>query len=538
MKKDTFIKGAFISTICIIISKVLGIIYVIPFHAIIGDEGGALYSYAYNIYTLFLNLSTVGIPLAISKIVSEYNALGYHDVKKRSYRLAVFITSITAIVSTIILMLFAYPFAQFIKGGVVGGNSLEDIAFVIRVCATAIFFVTLLSNMRGFLQGQTYIRVSAISQVVEQFIRVIVIVFGSYVFIRLFGLKEAVGISVFGATAGAIVAIFYLWIKAKKEVTLKRPEEHLKEEDEIKNSYLVKKIIRYTIPFIMMSVIGTLYESVDMVTVVKTLVNRLNYLTTDAEYIMSCIVTWGAKLNVIATSIATGMIVSLLPNIASDYALKNYAGIRNKTTKTLEILFLLVIPMVAGLSFLSTPVWNVFYGNNPLGAMVFRVSIFVAIFTSIFLNLNVIMQSANCYKQVYTSLAIGLLCKIVLNVPLMELTSVIHIPAYCGSIGATMIGYSVTIVMNLYSLKKKFQISYKKPFHTLCLTIFSAFAMVMALSLMKVVLPFTNLTKIKSILLILVYAIVGVIIYVALMWRTGLIQEVFTIQLKRFQRKK
>ena len=83
MKKDTFIKGALISTICVVLSKILGIIYVIPFNKIIGSEGGALYGYAYNIYVLFLQLSTVGIPLAISKLVSEYNALNYHDAKKR-----------------------------------------------------------------------------------------------------------------------------------------------------------------------------------------------------------------------------------------------------------------------------------------------------------------------------------------------------------------------------------------------------------------------------------------------------------------------
>ena len=68
MKKNTFVKGALITTIGIILTKILGIIYVIPFHAIIGDEGGALYGYAYTIYSTFLSISTVGIPLAISKL--------------------------------------------------------------------------------------------------------------------------------------------------------------------------------------------------------------------------------------------------------------------------------------------------------------------------------------------------------------------------------------------------------------------------------------------------------------------------------------
>ena len=85
MQKSGFIKGAFIATLGIVLTKILGIVYVIPFHAIIGEEGGALYGYAYTIYLLFMSLSSAGIPLAISKIVSEYQTLGYYNAKKRAF---------------------------------------------------------------------------------------------------------------------------------------------------------------------------------------------------------------------------------------------------------------------------------------------------------------------------------------------------------------------------------------------------------------------------------------------------------------------
>ena len=75
MKKSGFIEGAFVATLAIFLSKLLGIIYVIPFYNIVGTKGGALYGYAYNIYNLFLIISSAGIPLAISKLSSEYNAL-------------------------------------------------------------------------------------------------------------------------------------------------------------------------------------------------------------------------------------------------------------------------------------------------------------------------------------------------------------------------------------------------------------------------------------------------------------------------------
>ena len=85
ISKSGFVKGAFIATLGIVLTKILGIVYVIPFHAIIGEEGGALYGYAYTIYILFMSLSSAGIPLAISKVVSEYQTLGYYNAKKRAF---------------------------------------------------------------------------------------------------------------------------------------------------------------------------------------------------------------------------------------------------------------------------------------------------------------------------------------------------------------------------------------------------------------------------------------------------------------------
>ena len=107
MKKGSFINGMFITTLGIVISKILGIIYVVPFHAIIGEKGGALYGYAYTIYLFFMSLSSAGIPLAISKVVSEYQALGYYNTKKRAFILGKKISLILGTVSFVIMFFHA-----------------------------------------------------------------------------------------------------------------------------------------------------------------------------------------------------------------------------------------------------------------------------------------------------------------------------------------------------------------------------------------------------------------------------------------------
>ena len=178
MKKTTFVKGAFIVTLSIVITKILGILYVIPFHAVIGEKGGALYGYAYTIYLLFMSLSTAGIPLAISKIVSEYQTLGYYNAKDRAFIIGKKVALLFGFICFLVLMLFAPFIAKWILGDLTGGNTLEDVTFVVRVISSAILVVPLLSIYRGYFEGHRFMTPPSISQVIEQVVRVIIIVVG------------------------------------------------------------------------------------------------------------------------------------------------------------------------------------------------------------------------------------------------------------------------------------------------------------------------------------------------------------------------
>lgn len=523
MKKDTFIKGAVISTVCIVLAKVLGVLYVIPFNSIIGKEGGALYGYAYNIYSIFLSLSTVGIPMAISKIVSEYSALGYNNVVRRGYKIAISITSVIAVIVTVVLLCFAPQIAVIIKGDIVGGNSLEDIAYVIRISAIAIIFTTFLSNIRGYLQGQKYIRHTSISQVIEQFVRVLVIIFGSLIFIKLFGVKEAVGAAVFGATLGGISAIIYILIVHSKQLFVKKSNVISDEENKITNKIIIKKLISYSIPLVIMSCIASLYIMVDLSTVIKCLAGKLNYSIEDAEYIMSCISTWGAKLNVIVTSISAGIGVSLLPNITADFAVNDLSGVREKTKKIITMLLVIVIPMVMGLSVLSRPVWTVFYGTSELGSTVFKISIFTALFCSLFNCIMIIMQSINRYKTIYLCLVLGILTKIVLNVPLMLFLENIGLNAYWGASIATMMGYVVSLLICFVDFKKVINIKYKESLKNILISILGASVMYIVIYLIQTIMPITFSSRLMSILEILIYTVIGVIIYGFILYKTKIL---------------
>ena len=212
MKKNSFMEGTIIATLAIVVVKILGMLYVIPFYSIVGSSGGALYSYAYNIYLIFLGISSAGLPSAISKIISEYNTLEDKTAKNVAYKQAKNIILIFASISFLLLFVFAPSIAKFIIGDISGGNTIDDVAFVIRCVSPAILVVPFLSITKGYLQGHKYVTPSSVSQLIEQIVRILVILVGSYLVVKVFNgtISLAIGIAILGAFVVGFCAYVYL----------------------------------------------------------------------------------------------------------------------------------------------------------------------------------------------------------------------------------------------------------------------------------------------------------------------------------------
>lgn len=217
MKKNNFLQGAIVATLSIVICKILGLLYVIPFYSIIGTQGGALYSYAYSIYSIFLSLSTCGIPIAVSKLVSEYNALKEYINKEVVYKIALKIMVSIGILSFIIMFVFAKSIAYMFIGNIEGGNTLNEVATAIRVVSIALLVVPQQSVIRGYLEGHGMITTTSISSVLEQFVRVIIIIVGSFITVKVLKLPIncAVYVAIFAASIAALSSYIYLRIKVK-----------------------------------------------------------------------------------------------------------------------------------------------------------------------------------------------------------------------------------------------------------------------------------------------------------------------------------
>ena len=529
LTKNTFIQGAFISTLGIVISKILGIIYVIPFHAIVKEQGGALYGYAYTIYSLFLAISTAGIPLAISKIISEYQTLGYYNAKQKAFIIGKRLSVILGLIAFILLFIFAPQVARIVLGDLKGGNTIEQVTFVIRVIDTAILVVPILSIYRGYLEGHKFLTPSSISNVVEQVIRVTLIIFGSYLSMKVFhlSLETTVGIAVFGASLGALISYFYLVDVVRKNKKQLHEKTLSVKEPKITSKMIIKKIFTYALPFIMIDIFKSMYDFIDMSTVVRTIGSMSAYTTRDAESIMSIISTWGSKFNMIIASVSTGIIVSLIPSLTSSFVVGNKKDVNHKVNQAFQVLILFILPMTVGLSLLAKPVWMVFYGPSKFGSSVFSYFIYVSLFMSVYTTAVTIIQVLKDYKTVFISLFTGALIKLLLNTTLMVSCNKMGLPPYYGNISATIIGYFISLLICLYVLHKKFEINYEKTIREVINVLFSTLVMALVILLLRLVIPTYSLSRMMNIPIICCYTVVGAFVYFILVSKTNTLKHIF-----------
>lgn len=529
MKKSGFLEGTIIATSAIVITKILGMLYVIPFYAMIGVQGSALYAYAYNIYVIFLDISSAGLPIAMSKIIKEYNTLGMMDAKVRAYRLGKKIIGFVSIAAFIVLMVFAENIASIILGELEGGNTINDVAFVIRCVSFAILVIPFLSVSKGYLQGHNIINVSSISQVIEQAVRIAVILGGSYLALNVFhlSLTTLVGIAVFGAFAGGIAAILYILAnmrRHKKELSLTADAK----KDAISNKEIIKKIATYAIPFIVIDVAVSLYSFVDMVLISRTMTS-LGFDAHTTEFITSSVATWSGKISMVVNAIAMGLTVSLIPNIVEAFTLKKWNLVESRLNKAIQIILITCIPMVIGISLLAKAIWSIFYGYEDieLGGLVLSFYIFISLFFNLYMVTSSTLQSLNKFKSVYLTSLLGYITNAVLDVPLMLLMHSLGFEPFIGAIFASILGYSFSVVTAMYVMRKDHKLSYKSSFKMLGKLILPTLIMTVVVLILKAIIPLDITSKFSCILYVAIISILGAITYLFVTYKQGTLMTVF-----------
>jgi len=532
------LRGTFILTLGTIISKVLGLFYVIPFYAIVDDYGTALYSYSYIPYTIFISVATAGVPLAVSKFIAKYNALGEYAVGRKLFKSGVAVMLATGIISFLVMYFTAPGLAEVVMDSSGDQNekiSAADVATVIRAVSFALIVVPFMSLIRGFFQGHQSMGPSAVSQVVEQIVRIVFLLAGAFIVLNIMkgSMVTAVSVATFAAFIGALGSLAVLgwyWVKRKPHLDELLDEDKRTMDISLKDIY--KEILLYAAPFVFVGIANPLFQFIDMMTFTRAMTS-IGIAKDEAVSAFSVLNFQTHKLVIIPVSLATAFSLTLVPSITKAFTENDRKGMRRQLDQTFQVLMYLTVPAALGMALLAEPMFTVFYSNNDLGTQVLMTYAPVAILFALYSVTAAILQGINEQRFTILSLLTGLLVKLSLNIPLVKLFET------QGAVLATALGYTAAIVINMLVIKTFAR--YPMGFVARRITLIIVFSGLMAgvtLAFYEVLVQFLSpAAKFQSIVLIAISAMVGAAVYFYLGFRTKLVDRLFGDRVTKIKRK-
>lgn len=532
---SSLMKGTAILTIGLFLSKLLGLIYIFPFYAIVGEENIGLYNYAYIPYNIMLSIAISGLPIAVSKFVSKYNALGDYDAGRRLVKTGASLMVLTGIISFVLMNVLATPIANIVIADDEQSFSVEQVANVIKWVSYALIVVPFMSLVRGYLQGYGHFMPTSISQLIEQIARIIFLLGGSFIVVKVMGGDpiSAVYLSVFAAFIGALgglVGLLYYWKKLRPEIMA--VQKHAPKEQQLPYGKMYKEIFKYSLPVVFVGLGSSLFQLVDLLTFNRAMIaGGVLPKVTDTYFTMLNFLTH--KIVMIPVMLATGFSMAIIPAITKHYTQNKMLEVRAAMDKTYQVLLFITVPATIGISILAKDLYHFFYSQSDMGTQVLGHYAPVAILFALFTVTAAILQGVDYQKWVVFSLVTGVVVKAVLNIPLIKIWSV------DGAIVATALGYGATIIINIYVIKKATSYKAKIVMRRILL-------IMMITAIMAVTVWGTNLalyaiapadTKVLALLYSMICAIVGVVVYGGISYKLGLAQLLLGDKLDKILKK-
>ena len=435
MKKQSLIKGSLILGIAGMLTRFLGIFFRWPLFMLIGDEGVGYYQMVYPLYMFFIAMAS-GIPIAMSKMISESNAI--NDIKtsfqvvKESAILTIFIGTGTSL----ILFLFSKQIINFLNWDYKAYYSLIGISFAPMI----ISFVTVL---RGFFQGFQNMTPSAISQILEQIGRVVFGVGLAYILLQK-GIEFSAGAASFGATAGGILAGLFLYFQYRKT---KKSFKIIKVKS---NPDILTKILKISIPISLGATVGTIMSLIDSILVPQKLL-QAGFNKTQSTILYAQLTGKASVIVNIPLTLSIALCTSLIPIIAESYVLKRREEIKSKVNLSIKMSAVIAIPCMFGLFFMAEPIMRFILPGRSEGGNILKYLSLSIPFIIITQTTTSILQSVGSYIIPIINLLIGCIFKIILTIVLVPIS---YINIY-GAVIASVSAYVIVAILNVIAMKKK-----------------------------------------------------------------------------------
>lgn len=448
--KDSFLKGALILGMAGIIVKIMGAFFRIPLGNLIGSEGMGYYQAAYPVYTLFLNLAIAGFPTALAKLVSEKTAIGDHRGAHKIFKVSYTVLLMTGIVSFSVFFFGAESIVKMMDN--------EGAYYAMLAIAPALLFVPVMSSYRGYFQGKRDMSKIAVSQISEQFFRVILGLALAYYFMKKSGPEMGAAGAIAGATIGAVASIIYLIIAYLREGRRRRADiKASKSFKEEKTSRILKRILVVAVPITIGASVMPLMNLIDNMIVISRLTE--GGFTHDQAVSLFGQLTGMAMAIINLPSVVTAAIgMSLVPSISEAYALGNKPKARKETKSAIKVTLLLVLPCAFGMAALADPIMQLLYPKETGIGIILLTLTPCVIFLGLMQTLNGILQGMGKPIVPVIALLIGMASKVIISYTLTVRPEINVLGSALGTVAAYLIAASFEI----HYVKKSMGVKFSK----------------------------------------------------------------------------
>lgn len=344
-KQNSFFGGAAILAAGILIVKLIGMFYKIPLINIIGEAGAADFNNAYNIYAVLLTVSTAGLPVAVSKLVSEANALNRRNQVRRTFRLALVLFLTLGIISFLVMFFRADALAGMMND--------SKAAAGIRALAPAVVCVGCLAALRGYSQGHSNMAPTSVSQIIEALCKLVVGLGLAFWLVKQGKDPDvAAAGAITGVTVGTVVALVYMVLDFF--LSRGREDTHGTDRPDSAGSILAN-ILKIAVPITLSSSMVGIVTVIDSSLVQGQLQSALN-LTEKASRTLYGNYSGALNIYNLPTSLMAAITASVIPAVSAALARRDRRGAARITGSALRITALLSFPMGVGLFVLGTPI--------------------------------------------------------------------------------------------------------------------------------------------------------------------------------------
>ena len=447
-KTEGFLKGAMVLMVANILVKIIGAVFRVPLTRVVGDYGMGLYSAAYRYYSLLLTVSTAGIPLAISKMISEARTLGRVQESKRIFRIAFLFCAVLGGAGTLLLILGSGFLANLANN--------PEVAVSVVALAPAVLLLSLAAGLRGSFQGRNNMVPTGLSQVLEALSRLFVGLFLALLFIRI-GLADkyvAAG-AITGVTIGAglsalLLTVLYFLSKKKHAAA---DAELVSVDDCRSGKEILKALLALAIPVTVGALVMNLTNTIDLVLVTNRLA-AVGYDSHQTTELFGIYDNYAIPLFNLVPSVIISLNLSITPVVSAAYARRDMKALHSTIASSSRIVVMLSLPCAVGIAVLANPIISLLFGAGEsanIATPVLAILSFASVFLCVSSLTSTILQAlGKPIIPVLTMLA-GAVVKVAANYFLIAIPGV----ELCGAAIGTVLCYVVITVLNLYFLKKE-----------------------------------------------------------------------------------